>query len=59
MKIRFICFLKIMSVGHVLDQVLDHLILGLVSTALPLANEEDRETATSFDSKRQKSRKQR
>ena len=26
MKIRFVCFLKMMSVGHALDHVLDHIL---------------------------------
>ena len=38
MKISFICFLKMISVGHVLDHmldhVLDHMIIGFVTTAL-------------------------
>ena len=34
MKISFVCFLKIMSMGHVLDPVLDHMILGFVTMAL-------------------------
>ena len=34
MKIRFVYFLKMMSVGHVLDYVLDYMILGLMTTAL-------------------------
>ena len=37
-KIRFVRFLKMMWVGHVLDHVpdhvLDHMIIGLVTTAL-------------------------
>ena len=39
MKIRFVCF-EMMWVGHVLDHVpghvLDHMIIGLVTTALQL-----------------------
>ena len=34
MKITFVRFLKMMSVGHVLDYVLDYMILGLVTTIL-------------------------
>ena len=34
MKIRFIRFLKIILVDHVLDDVLDHMILSLMTTAL-------------------------
>ena len=36
MKIKFVFFLKMMSVGHVLDHVLDHIILGLVTMTLQL-----------------------
>ena len=34
MKIRFIRFLKIIFVGDVLDHMLDHIILGLMTTVL-------------------------
>ena len=37
-KIRFVCFLKMMWMRHVLDyvpdHVLDHMIIGLMTTAL-------------------------
>ena len=40
-KIRFVCFLKMMWVGHVLDHmpdhVLDHMIIGFVTMALHLS----------------------
>ena len=32
----FVYFLKMMFVGHMFDYVLDHMILGLVTTALQL-----------------------
>ena len=36
MKIRFDRFLKMMLLGHMLDHVLDQMILGTVTTALQL-----------------------
>ena len=40
MKIRFVCFLKMMLVGHVLDHLLDHMldhmIIDLVTKALQI-----------------------
>ena len=37
-KIKFVCFTKMIWVGHVLDHVpdhvLDHIIIGFVTTAL-------------------------
>ena len=34
MKISFVYFLKMMSVDHVLNYVLDHIIIGLVTMVL-------------------------
>ena len=34
MKIKFVYFLKMMLVGHILDYVLDQIILGLIITVL-------------------------
>ena len=34
MKIRFVCFLKMMLVYHVLDHMLDYMIINLVTMAL-------------------------
>ena len=38
MKVSFVCFLKMILIGHVLDyvldHVLDHMIIDLVTTAL-------------------------
>ena len=36
MRIRFVRFLKMMSVGYMLDYVLNHIILGSVTKALQL-----------------------
>ena len=33
-KIRFVCFLKMILVGYVLDYVLDYMILGLMTSTL-------------------------
>ena len=35
-RIRFVCFLKMMSVGHILDYMLNNIILSLMTTALQL-----------------------
>ena len=34
MRTRFVCVLKMILVGYVLDHVLDHMILDFVTTAL-------------------------